>query len=128
MERETIERSHIKTAEQRFLTVLEQEFCETPRVAQALLREGQTMDWTALPKVELHLHLDCSLSYGVVSRIEPSITLEDHRTEYAKLHTTFGWGPREFCRCNRNALQVAFIPDDLCETLLARLAASYHPP
>jgi adenosine deaminase len=32
------------------------------------------MDWTKLPKVELHLHLDCSLSYDVVSRLNPAIT------------------------------------------------------
>jgi adenosine deaminase len=32
------------------------------------------MDWTQLPKVELHLHLDCSLSYDVVSRLNPAIT------------------------------------------------------
>jgi adenosine deaminase len=37
------------------------------------------MDWSRLPKVELHLHLDCSLSYAVVSQIDPSITLEDYR-------------------------------------------------
>ena len=36
------------------------------------------MDWTKLPKVELHLHLDCSLSYEVVSQIDPSITLEEY--------------------------------------------------
>lgn len=42
MERETVERLQIKTAEQRFLTVLEQEFREAPRVAQALLEEAQT--------------------------------------------------------------------------------------
>jgi hypothetical protein len=42
MERETIERLQIKTAEQRFLRVLEQEFREAPRVAQALLEEAQT--------------------------------------------------------------------------------------
>jgi adenosine deaminase len=40
------------------------------------------MDWTELPKVELHLHLDCSLSYDVVSRIDPSITLEQYRAEF----------------------------------------------
>jgi adenosine deaminase len=40
------------------------------------------MDWTVLPKVELHLHLDCSLSYEVVSQIDPSITLERYRTEF----------------------------------------------
>ena len=34
------------------------------------------MDWNKLPKAELHLHLDCSLSYEVVSKIDPSITYE----------------------------------------------------
>jgi len=40
------------------------------------------MDWTKLPKVELHLHLDCSLSYDVVSQIDPSITLEEYRANF----------------------------------------------
>ena len=40
------------------------------------------MDWTRLPKVELHQHLNCSLSYQVVSQIEPSITLEEYRTNF----------------------------------------------
>lgn len=36
------------------------------------------MDFALLPKVELHLHLDCSLSYEVVSAIDPSISKEDY--------------------------------------------------
>ena len=40
------------------------------------------MDWTKFPKVELHLHLDCSLSYEVVSKIDPSISLDDYRTNF----------------------------------------------
>jgi adenosine deaminase len=40
------------------------------------------MDWKRLPKVELHLHLDCSLSYAVVSQIDPSITLENYRANF----------------------------------------------
>ncbi|UCD41045.1 MAG: adenosine deaminase [Chloroflexota bacterium] len=40
------------------------------------------MDFQQLPKVELHLHLDCSLSYEIVSQIEPSITLEDYRSNF----------------------------------------------
>jgi adenosine deaminase len=40
------------------------------------------VDWIKLPKVELHLHLDCSLSYEVVSQIDPSITLEDYNTNF----------------------------------------------
>jgi adenosine deaminase len=40
------------------------------------------MDWNKFPKVELHLHLDCSLSYEVVTQIDPSITLEDYRKNF----------------------------------------------
>ncbi|HEY6971081.1 MAG TPA: adenosine deaminase [Candidatus Angelobacter sp.] len=32
----------------------------------------------ALPKVELHLHLDCSLSYKLVSRLRPGITRQEY--------------------------------------------------
>ena len=35
-----------------------------------------------LPKVELHLHLDCSLSYNVVKKIDSSITNEIYRKEF----------------------------------------------
>jgi adenosine deaminase len=35
-----------------------------------------------LPKVELHLHLDCSLSYAAVSRLAPQITREEYRAEF----------------------------------------------
>ncbi len=35
-----------------------------------------------LPKVELHLHLDCSLSYDVVKKIDPSVTQETYNHEY----------------------------------------------
>jgi len=40
------------------------------------------MDFKSLPKVELHLHFDCSLSYAVVSRLNPSITLEEYRNDF----------------------------------------------
>ena len=40
------------------------------------------MDFSNLPKVELHLHLDCSLSFTAVSRIDPSITLEEYQQEF----------------------------------------------
>ncbi|HEX4227968.1 MAG TPA: adenosine deaminase [Bryobacteraceae bacterium] len=35
-----------------------------------------------LPKVELHLHLDCSLSYRVVSRLAPSVAREEFDNEF----------------------------------------------
>jgi adenosine deaminase len=40
------------------------------------------MDLRSLPKVELHLHLDCSLSYDVVKKIDPSVTEEEYRNEF----------------------------------------------
>ena len=39
-------------------------------------------NWTSLPKIELHLHLDCSLSFDVVKRIEPSITHDGYRSRF----------------------------------------------
>jgi adenosine deaminase len=36
----------------------------------------------SLPKVELHLHLDCSLSYKVVSRLQPGISQQEFRAKF----------------------------------------------
>jgi adenosine deaminase len=35
-----------------------------------------------LPKVELHLHLDCSLSFDVVSKIRPDISAKEYKSEF----------------------------------------------
>ena len=40
------------------------------------------MDFHQLPKIELHLHLDCSLSYKVVQQIDPSITYEAYKDSF----------------------------------------------
>ena len=40
------------------------------------------MDLRSLPKIELHLHLDCSLSYTVVSRLAPHATREEYAREF----------------------------------------------
>src|SRR5215471_14238738 len=40
------------------------------------------IDFAPLPKIELHLHLDCSLSYAAVSRIDPSVTLQEYQQEF----------------------------------------------
>jgi adenosine deaminase len=36
----------------------------------------------SLPKVELHLHLDCSLSYQLVHQLDPSISLATYRRDF----------------------------------------------
>jgi len=40
------------------------------------------MDCSTLPKVELHLHLDSSLSFTAVSRLDPSVTLADYQRDF----------------------------------------------
>ncbi|MGH7598634.1 MAG: adenosine deaminase, partial [bacterium] len=40
------------------------------------------MNFAPLPKIELHLHLDCSLSFEIVSRLNPSISLEKYQNDF----------------------------------------------
>src|SRR5271169_92106 len=40
------------------------------------------MELRSLPKIELHLHLDCSLSYRAVSTLAPSVTREEYQRDY----------------------------------------------
>ena len=40
------------------------------------------MDVTLLPKTELHLHLDCSLSHAAVARMKPGTDLESWRQDF----------------------------------------------
>lgn len=46
------------------------------------MTQEQTSVIQRLPKVELHLHLDCSLSYNAVSRLEPSISRDEFNSEF----------------------------------------------
>jgi len=40
------------------------------------------MNIASLPKVELHVHLDCSLSYGVVKKLRPGTTEKEYRNNF----------------------------------------------
>jgi len=40
------------------------------------------MDYRLLPKIELHLHLDCSLSYNVVKQLNSAITPDEYRASF----------------------------------------------
>lgn len=40
------------------------------------------MEYRTLPKVELHLHLDCSLSFEVVQKIDPSVTRKEYEESF----------------------------------------------
>ncbi|HEV2480270.1 MAG TPA: adenosine deaminase [Puia sp.] len=43
---------------------------------------GQQAAIAALPKIELHLHLDCSLGYDVVHQPDPTITPETYQQQF----------------------------------------------
>jgi adenosine deaminase len=64
-----------------------------------------------------------SIGVNTDTRTISDVTLSE---EYAKLHQTFGWEATEFYRCNRNALNAAFVADDVRDRLLARLADGYQ--
>lgn len=40
------------------------------------------MDFSELPKIELHLHLDCSLSFDVVQQLDPSMTRDQYEKSF----------------------------------------------
>ncbi len=40
------------------------------------------MNFSELPKVELHLHLDCSLSYRLVKKLRPRTSAEEYRQSF----------------------------------------------
>jgi adenosine deaminase len=40
------------------------------------------MDLSGFPKIEIHLHLDCSLSYEVANTLVPSLTKEQYRRDF----------------------------------------------
>jgi adenosine deaminase len=40
------------------------------------------MELRSLPKIELHLHLDCSLSFQAVSALSPSVSREEYERDY----------------------------------------------
>lgn len=46
------------------------------------LKTSDAMNLAQVPKVELHLHLDCSLSYAVVQAIDPTVTEEEYKETF----------------------------------------------
>jgi adenosine deaminase len=50
--------------------------------ATSLTNLSSQLDLRSLPKIELHLHLDCSLSYRAVSALAPSVTREEYERDY----------------------------------------------
>jgi adenosine deaminase len=40
------------------------------------------MNYLEQPKIELHLHLDCSLSFDIVKKLKPSVTLKEYQESF----------------------------------------------
>jgi len=64
-----------------------------------------------------------SLSVNTDTRTITNITLNK---EYQRLQETFGWTINDFYKCNMNALEAAFIPAALKQTLIEKLSAAYQ--
>lgn len=57
---------------------------ESPQPMDRASNSGylEKMELRALPKIELHLHLDCSLSHRAVSTLAPSVTREEYQRDF----------------------------------------------
>jgi adenosine deaminase len=77
-----------------------------------------------LPKVELHLHLDCSLSYAAVAQLDDSISLEEYQSEFiapprcTSLADFLTRAPRGF-QLMQDEAALALVVDDVFEQLAA---------
>jgi adenosine deaminase len=81
------------------------------------------MELRALPKVELHLHLDCSLSFRVVSKLAPSVSREEYERDYvaparcANLAELLTRAPKGF-RLMQTEESLRLVTEDLFEQLV----------
>src|ERR1700722_2724947 len=81
------------------------------------------MELRSLPKIELHLHLDCSLSFQAVSTLAPSVTYEEYQHDYvaparcANLADFLSRAPMGF-RLMQNADSLRLVTEDLFQQLV----------
>jgi adenosine deaminase len=85
--------------------------------------QTNTFDTYADHPIDKLYRAGISVGVNTDARTISNITLSQ---EYAKLHQTFGWDTEDFFHCNRNALKAAFVPHDVRNRLLARLADGYQ--
>jgi adenosine deaminase len=75
---------------------------------------------TEIPKVELHLHLDCSLSFAAVTQLDGSISLEEYQREFiapprcTSLADFLTRAPRGF-KLMQNEAALALVVEDVFE-------------
>jgi adenosine deaminase len=82
------------------------------------------MDHAPMPKVELHQHLDCSLSYAFVRAFEPGLTAAQFRNDFIAPAYSLDFDPYERCANRAVALmQTAEALAASVDDLFVQLAA-----
>ena len=62
------------------------------------------MKFKNLPKIELHIHLDCSLSYETVKRLRPDTTIDDFNNNYKASKSCSSL--KQYIKCADNAISL----------------------
>src|SRR6202166_3599381 len=81
------------------------------------------MELRSLPKIEMHLHLDCALSYQAVSTLAPSVTREEYQCEYiaparcANLADFLSRTPKGF-RLMQTEVSLRLVTEDVFQQLI----------
>ena len=82
----------------------------------------QVSKFKNLPKIELHLHLDCSLSYDVVKKIDPEVDLNHYKSSFQAGESCSSL--KDYLKCADNAIDLMqtkenlqFIVEDLFKQL-----------
>jgi adenosine deaminase len=84
---------------------------------------GEQMELRSLPKIELHLHLDCSLSFQAVSALAPWVTREEYQRDYiaparcANLADFLSRAPKGF-RLMQTEDSLRLVTEDLFQQLI----------
>ena len=62
------------------------------------------MSYKTLPKIELHIHLDCSLSYNVVKKLRPETTIQEYNQNFKAGESCSSL--KHYIKCADNAISL----------------------
>lgn len=62
------------------------------------------MSYKTLPKIELHIHLDCSLSYNVVKKLRPETTIKEYNQNFKAGESCSSL--KHYIKCADNAISL----------------------
>ena len=62
------------------------------------------MSFKLLPKIELHIHLDCSLSYNVVKKLRPETSIQDYNQNFKAGESCSSL--KHYIKCADNAISL----------------------